>query len=219
MSVDVLQGKVHKVSLWIDRHGVGVRHLDSTDAGELRTGEVKDSDAAGLGGDIEALETGIEGEDVWVISNLVFAEHFHRIEIDNGKEVIGFASDKGQMGGLIEGNAVWVGDAGQVKTMGDDSARRVDSDELVEMVDGDEDVAGARVVDSVARAAAEGDFLDEVVGSSVDDGVDAAVLIGDKNTIGARCIRNAVRVVYGAGTTDDFERAGINSQNLMLASG
>ncbi len=217
--MDVLQREINQMRGGIDGNGVGMGHLEGADAGEPRAGEMEDGDGAGFSGDVEALEAGIEGKDVGVVADFVFAEHFHGGEIDDGEGVIGFTGDEGQMGSVVEGDAVRVGDAGKIKAMGDDGACGVYGDELVEMVDGDEDVAGAGIVDGVAGSAAEGNFGDEAIGAGIDDGVDAAVLVGDEDAVLAGRVGDAVRVVDGAGASDDLEGTGIDGEDLMLAGG
>lgn len=219
VSVDVLQREVDEVGGGIDADGVGVGHLEGSDAGEGGSGEVEDGDGSGFRGDVEALEAGIEGEDVGVAADLVCAKHLHGGEVDDGEGVVGFAGDEGEMGGVVEGDAMGVCDAGQEQSMGDDCADGVDGGQLVEVVDGDEDVAGAGIIDGVAGAATEGNFFDEAVGGGVDDDVDVAVLIGDEDAVGARSVGDAIGRDDGADAGDDPEGAGIDDAKLMQASG
>lgn len=67
----------------------------------------------------------------------------------------------------------------------DPGGGRIDGDQLVLLVDGDEDVSRVGVVDGVAGAAVERDGGDKCVGGGVDDGVGVAMLIGDEDALGA----------------------------------
>ena len=61
----------------------------------------------------------------------------------------------------------------------------VDSDQLVLFVDRHEDAFGCGVIHRVSRSASKFNFLDQVVGLSVDYCLDIAVLVGNKNALRA----------------------------------
>lgn len=219
VAVYVLEREIDEVRGGIDGDGVSVGHVKGSDACELRAFEVKDGNGTGFRGDVESLESGIEGEDVGVVAGLAGGGDVHGGEIDDGEGVIGLAGDEGEVGGVVECDAVGVCDAGQGEAMGDDGRGGMDGDELVEVVDSDEDVAGAGVVDGVAGSAAEGNFGDEAVGAGVDDGVYRAVLVGDEEAVGGGCVGDAVGVMDGTGAAGDLEGAGIDGEDLVNSGG
>jgi len=145
-----------------------VRHVKRTYRDKSFSVLAKDGHVSGFCRDIQLLESSIECEDVWVLPDWVHGQYFHGFEIDQCKLVVFLTCDKGQPSRQIERNPVRTLDSGYWIASDNLGSGRVNCRDFVLFVNRNKDVAGARVIDSVARAAVERDRRDQRVGRCVD---------------------------------------------------
>jgi hypothetical protein len=110
-----------------------------------------------------------------------------------------------------------VRDSGQ-RYAADDLIRcRINDNEQIQAMDGDQNVLRERIVDGVSSAAAQRDVGDELIASRVNDRIDPAMLFGDEDLVLFWGIGEAVGVGDRSGSSYDLECFCIDRRNLVIS--
>src|SRR5712692_2354239 len=203
----------------INANRVRVRHGKCSLQNQGLSILAKNGHIPGFCRDIQPMESRVEREYVRVSSYWVRGQYLHVGEIDHCKLVVILSRYKGQSSGHVEGNPVRALYSSHCIAPDNLGGCRVNRHKFVLFVDGNEDVAGARIIDGVARTAAERDCGDKRVGRRIDHRIRVSVLVGHEDPLRAGSVGDSVRIFDWSGLSDSLEGLHIDNGNFVFPSG
>ena len=84
-------------------------------------------------------------------------------------------------------------------------------------MDGDDDVAGARVIDGIARTAVERNGSHERIGGRIDDRIRVSVLVGYEDPLYAGSVGDAVRIFDRSSFRDGLQGLHVDNGDFMFS--
>ncbi len=144
-------------------------------------------------------------------------QDLHGIQVYDGQHVILLSGHECEPSRLIQCDSVRAFNAGHGVAANDPHGCRIDGYNFVLLVNRDQNVAGTRIVDRVAGTASEWDAGHERVRFRVNYRIHVAVFIGYEDTLGARCVSNAVWVINGAYAGERLQCFHIHSSYFVLS--
>ena len=141
MPAHVLERQIDEVRRGVDRDRVSVWQRQPSDGREPLAVLPEDRDAAGLGGDVQQPQPGIEGQHVGIVAHGMRLEHLARCEVDHRECGVALPGHERQAAGGIECDPVWFLHSGQGNTSRDLCSDRIDDRQLRGLRDGNQDLA------------------------------------------------------------------------------
>src|SRR5438445_13604665 len=177
----------------------------------------KDENVAGFGRHIQPLESRIKGQHVRVFPDRLCPQDLHGIQVHDGKHVVLLSHHECEPSRLIQCDSVRAFNSSHRMTADDPQGCRIDCYNFVLLVNGNQNVAGTRIVDRVAGAASEWNARQERIRFRINDCIYVAVFIRYEDTLGARCVSNAVWGINGAYAGEDLQCFHIHSGYFVLS--
>jgi hypothetical protein len=141
MTFDILKWKIDEVSLGIDRDRMCMRHIELSDEAQVAIYLLEHRDSSRFGRDVEALQTGVKCQDIWIVADRMHSEQLHGFQIENSERMVFLTRNKGEPIRDIEPDTMGILDSRKRITSEDLHRRRIDRHQLVYAVHGDKNVS------------------------------------------------------------------------------